>query len=129
MRKSLVIALSIAGLLCSTPLSGFAEPKTDSKADSKADSKGTSKAAGKTVTVTGEGKCAKCSLKETDSCQNVIQAKEDGKTVTYYVVKNDVADSFHKNVCKGSKKVTAKGTVKEVDGKKQLTATEMKTVE
>jgi hypothetical protein len=45
------------------------------------------------------------------------------------VTKNDVADKFHKNVCKGTKKVTAKGTVKEVDGKKQLTTTEIKTVE
>src|SRR5215472_2999273 len=60
---------------------------------------------GKEVTVTGEGKCAKCALKETDSCQNVIEAKEDGKTVKYYVAKNDVAKEFHDNICKESKKV------------------------
>jgi len=108
MRKSLFMALSAAGLLLLTGTSNtWAE--------------------GKTVTVSGEGKCAKCSLKETDSCQNVIQTKEDGKTVTYYLTKNDVADKFHKNVCKGTKQVTAKGTVKEVNGKKELTATEIKT--
>ena len=76
MRKSLFIGLSSAGL-CSLRfrLSAFA-------ADAK------------TVTITGEGKCAKCALKETDKCQNVIQTKEDGKTVTYYVAKNDVSDGF-----------------------------------
>src|SRR5689334_21996006 len=102
MRKSLFIALTMAGLfLTSTASKSFAaEPKSS---DSKSSDS-------KTVTISGEGKCAKCALKETDTCQNVIQTKEDGKTVTYYIVKNDVADSFHKNVCKGPKKVTAKGT-------------------
>jgi hypothetical protein len=83
----------------------------------------------KTVTITGEGKCAMCSLKETDKCQNVIQTKEDGKTVTYYIAKNDISNKFHSNVCKGPKKVTAKGTVKEVDGKKELTVSEIKVVD
>jgi hypothetical protein len=83
----------------------------------------------KTVTITGEGKCAKCALKEADKCQNVIQTKEDGKTVTYYIAKNDIADKFHKNVCTSSKKVTAKGTVKDVNGKKELTVTDLKVVE
>jgi hypothetical protein len=110
MRNALLIALSVAGLVLGI-------------------STNQSWAEGKTVTVTGEGKCAKCSLKEADSCQNVIQTKEDGKTVTYYLTKNDVSDKFHKNVCKSTKKVTAKGTVKDVDGKKQLTVTEIKTVE
>jgi RecG-like helicase len=83
----------------------------------------------KTVTIKGEGKCAKCALKEGDKCQNVIQTKEDGKQVTYYMVRNEVANKFHSNVCQGTKKVTAKGTVKEVDGKKELTATEVKVAE
>ena len=38
-------------------------------------------AEGKEVTVTGMGKCAKCQLKETKDCQNVIEAKEGGKKV------------------------------------------------
>src|SRR5258708_31862988 len=77
------------------------------------------------VTITGEGKCAKCALKETDKCQNVIQAKEGGKTVNYYLAKNDVSNNFHDNLCKESKQVTATGTVNEVDGKKELTATKI----
>src|SRR5215470_5292806 len=76
-------------------------------------------------TITGEGKCAKCALKESDSCQNVIQVSEGGKTVNYYLTKNKVAKDFHDNICKESKKVTANGTVKEVDGKNELTATKI----
>jgi hypothetical protein len=80
---------------------------------------------GKEVTITGEGKCAKCSLKEADSCQNVIETKEHGKKVTYYLVKNDTSKNFHEKICKSSQKVTATGTVKEVDGKKELTVSKI----
>lgn len=74
------------------------------------------------VTIKGEAKCAKCALKEGDQCQTVIQAEgKDGKTVTYYLADNQAAKDFHANVCKTSMKVTAKGTVKEVNGKQELT--------
>jgi uncharacterized protein DUF6370 len=82
----------------------------------------------KEVTIKGEGKCAKCALHETDTCQNVIQKTEHGKTVNYYLAKNDVSKEFHDNVCKESKQVSAKGTVKEVDGKKVLTASKIELV-
>jgi hypothetical protein len=82
-------------------------------------------AAGDSVTITGEGKCAKCALKETKECQNVIQTEKNGKTVNYYLVANDVSKEFHGKLCKESKKVTATGTVKEVDGKLELTATKI----
>jgi hypothetical protein len=77
-------------------------------------------------TITGEAKCAKCSLKESDTCQTVIQVEKDGKVTTYYLVDNDKAKAFHENICKEPKKVTATGSVKTVDGKKQLTVTEIK---
>jgi len=77
-------------------------------------------------TITGEGKCAKCALHETEKCQNVIQAKEGDKTVTYYLADNDVSKAFHKdNLCKGSKEVTATGEVSEKDGKKIITASKV----
>lgn len=76
---------------------------------------------GKEVTLKGEAKCAKCSLHEADKCQTVIQTKEDGKTVTYWVAQNDIAKGFHKEVCTDSKKVKATGKVEEVDGKKKIT--------
>jgi hypothetical protein len=80
-------------------------------------------------TVTGQGQCAKCSLKETAKCQNAIVVEEDGKKVTYYLAQNKVAKAFHKNVCTEIKKVTATGDVAEKDGKMVMTATEIKVVE
>jgi hypothetical protein len=84
----------------------------------------------KEVTVTGEGKCAKCILKEGDKCQTVIETKESGKTVKYYVADNEVGKKFNDKdeVCEQAKKVTATGTVKEVDGKKVLTASKIQVV-
>lgn len=77
---------------------------------------------GKEITITGDAKCGKCALKETAKCQNVIQVEKDGKKTTYYLVKNDVSDKFHENVCKETKKATATGTCKKVDDKLQFTA-------
>jgi hypothetical protein len=109
MRKNLMLGLSVASLLLAgATLRTFAADP---------------------ITISGEGKCAKCGLHEADKCQNVIQTKEDGKTVNYYLVQNKVAKDFHKNVCQDTKKVKATGTVKVVDGKNQFTATEIKTVE
>jgi len=83
-------------------------------------------ASDKEKTITGEAKCAKCALKESSECQTVIQAEgKNGKTVSYYLADNDVSKEFHKNVCKEAKKVTAIGTVKTVDGKKEFTATKI----
>ena len=82
-------------------------------------------AADKEVTITGEGKCAKCALHETKKCQNVIQTEENGKTVTYYLAQNDTSKDFHENLCKKSEKVTATGTVSEEDGKKVLTVSKI----
>ena len=79
----------------------------------------------KEVKISGEAKCAKCVLKEGDKCQNVIQTKEDGKTVSYYLAKNEVSKNFSEDLCTEGKKVTATGTVKVVDGKKELTASKI----
>jgi hypothetical protein len=76
----------------------------------------------KEVTITGDGQCAKCSLKETAKCQNAIKTAE-GKT--YYLADNKVSKDFHDELCKETKKVTATGTVKEKDGKLQLTASKL----
>jgi RecG-like helicase len=110
MRKQISLIAGITGLL----LLAVATPSFAAE-----------KEKGKEVTITGEGKCAKCSLKEGEKCQNVIQTKEDGKTVTYYLAKNEVSNKFHENVCKETKKVTATGKVKEVDGKKEMTVSKI----
>ncbi len=80
------------------------------------------------VTVTGEGKCAKCMLKETSSCQNAIEVTKGEKKKVYYLVQNDVSKQFHEDICKEAKKVTATGTVKKVDGKLELTASKIELV-
>ncbi len=82
-------------------------------------------AAEKERTITGEGKCAKCALHETEKCQTVIQVEKNGKKTSYYLAQNDVSKAFHENVCKESKKVTATGTVKNEDGKKVMTVTKI----
>ena len=76
-------------------------------------------------TITGEGKCGKCSLKETKTCQNVIEVTDNGKTTKYYMADNKVAKDYHKTVCTKTVKTTATGTVEEKDGKQVMTATKM----
>ena len=77
------------------------------------------------VTVTGEGQCAKCSLKEAKTCQNAIVVEKDGKKTTYYLAQNDTSKKFHPTVCSDKVKVTATGSVKEVEGKKELTVSKI----
>jgi uncharacterized membrane protein len=78
-------------------------------------------------TITGEGKCAKCILKEkdADAHQTVIQVKEGDKKVNYYLVKNEAAKTVEKKFCEKPQKVTATGTVKDVNGKLEFTATKV----
>jgi hypothetical protein len=83
---------------------------------------------GKEKTITGEGKCAKCALKETDSCQNAIVVEQKGKKVTYYLTDNDVSKEFHDHICKSSAKVKATGVVKEAGDKMELTPTKIELV-
>ncbi|HEY5912756.1 MAG TPA: DUF6370 family protein [Verrucomicrobiae bacterium] len=88
--------------------------------------RGRDKEKGKEVTITGDAKCAKCALQESEKCQTVIQTEnKQGKTVTYYLADNEIAKGFHKNVCNDTRKVTATGTVKKVKGKQQLTVTKI----
>jgi hypothetical protein len=109
MKKASLLLTGIAGLLLlaiATP--AFAADK------------------GKEKTITGEAKCAKCMLKQGDKCQTVIQLEnKNGKTVNYYLVDNDAAKTFHANVCKEAKKVTATGTVNKVDGKNEFTVSKI----
>src|SRR5256885_5539591 len=104
MKKLLYSSLTAIGMLALITSPAFAKDKE------------------KEVTVTGEGKCAKCLLKETSACQNAIEVTKGEKKKVYYLVQNDVSKSFHEDICKEAKKVTATGTVKKVDGKLELTA-------
>jgi hypothetical protein len=85
--------------------------------------------AGKVITITGNMVCAKCTLHETTSCQNVVQVTKDGKTVNYYLVQNDTSKAAHGAICGGdAEKVTVTGTVEEKDGKELVTPTKIEPV-
>ncbi len=114
MKKTSLLLTATVGLL----LAALATPTFAADASKEKERK-----------ISGEAKCAKCALKEADKCQTVIQVEnKKGKTVNYYLVDNDVSKAFHQNVCKGSKKVTATGTVKKVDGKNELTVSKIELV-
>ena len=111
MKKTSLLITGVAGLL----LLGLATPSFAAE-----------KEKGKEKTITGEGKCGKCALHETEKCQNVIQVEnKNGKKVNYYLAQNEISKGFHENLCKESKKVKATGTVKTEDGKKVLTVTKI----
>jgi competence protein ComGC len=109
MKKVSLLVLSITGLILLLATPSFAKEKE--------------------VTVSGEAKCVKCTLHQGDKCQTVIQTEgKKGKTVSYYLTDNDAAKSFHENVCHGPQKVTATGKMKKVDGKRELTVSDIKVV-
>ena len=112
MKKSLFAVLATSALMLAMAAPSFAEDKEAKEP--------------KVVTITGVGTCAKCSLKEVATCQNVIQVEnKKGKKISYYLAQNDISKDFHKNICQENKSVTATGTVKKVDGKRELTATKI----
>ena len=107
MRKLLLLAA--AGVL----FSGLALVKADDE---------------KKVTITGEGMCAKCALKETKTCQNAVIVTKDGKKETYYLVHEGIAKKSHGSMgfCQATKddpiKVKVTGTVEKKDDKLLMTA-------
>src|SRR5215470_11995172 len=82
----------------------------------------------KEKTVTGIAKCAKCALKQSDSCQNVIEVKNGSKTTSYVLADNDVSKEFHKNICKEAKEVKATFAITGDKGKKVFTAKKIELV-
>lgn len=85
------------------------------------------KKAGKEVTLKGTLVCGKCTLKETADCSNVLQVKEGGKTVNYYLDDQGKKEKYHKGICPpdSMKDATVTGTVSEKDGKKYIKATKV----
>jgi hypothetical protein len=76
--------------------------------------------------IEGEATCAKCTLKQVDSCQAAITVTgADGKKETILADKNDVAKAFHKNICTDTMKVKAEGTITEKAGKKTIALTKI----
>jgi hypothetical protein len=86
--------------------------------------------AAKTVTLEGKMVCAKCTLHEKDrtQCQNVLVVEQGERKKEYYVAKNEAYDKYGE-VCDGTDKVRATGTVKEEKGHTWIVATEIKKLE
>jgi hypothetical protein len=93
------------------------------------------KAEDKEVTLKGKITCAKCDFKSVkaadvekpDACQTVLVVKKKGdKKPTVYFFAADSHKKYHGGICKAGKPGTVTGTVKEEDGKKIITVTELK---
>lgn len=84
-------------------------------------------AADKEVTLSGEGKCAKCALKKSDSCQNVLEVKNKDATKLYYLT-GDVSKAFHGEICSKTKDVKVVGVSSEKDGKNYIAVTKIEVV-
>ncbi len=111
MRK--LLTLLAVGILCS----GVGLLRADDK--------------GKTITIKGDGMCAKCGLKAKDAkkCQNVVIVTKDDKKTVYYLT-GKPSDEVHKSMgfCSASKdepiKVEVTGTCEKKGDKLVLTVTE-----
>lgn len=77
----------------------------------------TPKKVAKAQKLEGKAMCARCELGEADDCQSVIQAKKEGKLITYALADNKQSKKFHKQICQSVKPVTAIGLVKKHDKK------------
>ena len=78
--------------------------------------------------VTGVAKCAKCALKESETCQTVIEVKKGNKKTAYYLADNDVSKGFHKTICTEPKNVKATLTPSGEKGKKLYAAKSIEVV-
>ena len=78
----------------------------------------------KEVTMKGTMVCGKCTLKVCKKCTNVLQVKEGGKTVNYFIDDKGNKESYHKAICPAGNEQEAEvtGTVSTKDGKKWIKA-------
>ena len=81
----------------------------------------------KEAKLTGTLVCGKCQLKEPGKCSNVLQVKEGGKVVNYYLADKGNGETYHEGLCGGDKveNVTVTGAVAEKDGKKTVKPTKV----
>lgn len=77
---------------------------------------------GKEVTLEGTGLCAKCTLKQAESCTNALQVtKKDGNIATYIFTENMKHGAYF---CKGKTEgLVVKGKVTKKDSELMLTPT------
>lgn len=77
------------------------------------------------TTLKGTLVCAKCKLKKSEKCQDVLLVADDqGATTEYYVTKNEAAEKAG-HQCTSEAKATITGEVTEKDGKKWVAASKI----
>ncbi|HEY7157984.1 MAG TPA: hypothetical protein VH575_28775 [Gemmataceae bacterium] len=81
----------------------------------------------KEKTYKGTMVCGKCTLKVCKKCTNVLQVKEGGKTVDYFIDDKGNKETYHKAICPPSseQKAEVTGTVSTKDGKKWIKASKV----
>jgi hypothetical protein len=121
---TLIAALGVMALVASTAYAADA-PKDKPAADKPAIDKPVKSRPAREVTLIGEGKCAKCLLKEGDTCQNIIEVERGKVKRVYYMTMNEVSKAFHDNLSKQAQKITVTGTVKSAAGKLEITPTKI----
>jgi hypothetical protein len=85
-------------------------------------------------TIEGMAQCAKCALKETEKCQDVVVVTDGDKEIKYYLVMEGEAKEKHGKIfCQAPKDagptVKVTGEVEDKDGKKTMTASKIEVVE
>jgi len=80
---------------------------------------------GEDVTIEGDAKCGKCSLKKSEECHTVIVTKDkDGKELVYWVKEGEKGKALDTDICTTSRAVTVKGDAgQKTDGTKTLKIT------
>ncbi len=76
-------------------------------------------------TLEGTGLCLKCELSKSRVCQNAIKVSADGKEFLYILDQNSVSKKFHRHLCQGTAPVVVEGTVAEINGQLELTASKI----
>jgi len=81
----------------------------------------------KEVTKKGTMVCGKCTLRLVKKCTNVLQVKEGGKTVNYFIEDKGNKEKYHKAICPGNSEQAAEvtGTVSTKDGKMWIKASKV----
>ena len=76
------------------------------------------------VTLAGTGECAKCAMKQSADCRNVVICHLDGKDVAFWLTENPKSKAFHKTICHTSAPilVTGKHEPKDAQGREIFTA-------
>jgi hypothetical protein len=86
----------------------------------------------KEITLTGDAICAKCALKQAQSCQLALQVDAGGYSIVYFLQPDEVRKRLEKQIeeqrinwCATPTKVVATGVVRQIDGRPVLVSSRL----